>query len=427
MKRVLIITYYWPPAGGPGVQRWLNFVKYFRDFDIEPIVYRPENPHYPLVDDSFVNEIPSDIEILKLPVKEPYKLASVLSKKKTKQISSGIISEKKTTFLEKLMLFVRGNFFIPDARIGWVKPSVAYLSNYINENKVDAIVTTGPPHSLHLIGFALQEEFKTPWISDFRDPWTTIHYHKSLRLMKASAKKHKQLEAKVLNAADQIVVTSKTTKREFQKITDKPIEVITNGYENSELTEITPDPTFSIAHIGSLLSERNPISLWRVLSKLSSEMTNFKNDLKIKLAGTISSEILKSLEEHGLSENTDNLGYVSHSEAIKLQHSSQILLLVEIDRPETRSIIPGKLFEYLATKRPILAIGPVGSDMEDIIVETKSGNFFTPGDEVQMERTVRKLYERFKTQGLQVNSIGIEKYSRRELTRSMAGLILSNT
>ncbi|HBC04727.1 MAG TPA: glycosyl transferase family 1, partial [Aequorivita sp.] len=170
MKRALIITYYWPPAGGPGVQRWLKFVKYFREFGVEPIVYAPKNPNYPLVDENFSSEIPSDIEIIKQSIKEPYRFAKLFSKKKTKQISSGIISKKEISAMEKLMLYIRGNFFIPDARVGWVKPSVSFLSKYISENPVDVVITTGPPHSLHLIGMQLQKDLNVKWISDFRDP-----------------------------------------------------------------------------------------------------------------------------------------------------------------------------------------------------------------------------------------------------------------
>ena len=193
MKRALIVTYYWPPAGGPGVQRWLKFVKYFKEFGVEPIVYIPENPNYPFVDENFSAEIPSDTEILKHPIKEPYRFAKFFSKKKTKQMSSGIIPKKDSTAIEKLMLYVRGNFFIPDARVGWVKPSVKYLSDYLENNDVDVVITTGPPHSLHLIGKQLKKELNVKWIADFRDPWTTIHYHKSLRLNKTSEKKHKAL------------------------------------------------------------------------------------------------------------------------------------------------------------------------------------------------------------------------------------------
>ena len=424
MKRALIITYYWPPAGGPGVQRWLKFVKYFREFGVEPIVYAPENPNYPLVDEKFASEIPSDIEVLKQPINEPYRFAKLFSKKKTKQMSSGIISKKEISAVEKLMLYVRGNFFIPDARVGWVKPSVKFLSKYIAENSVDVVITTGPPHSLHLIGMQLQKDLNVKWIADFRDPWTTIHYHKSLRLNKASERKHKALEASVLKAADIITVTSPTTRKEFEMITETPIEVITNGYDISGKIDFEMDSKFSISHIGSLLSERNPEFLWKVLAEIGKEDTSFKNDLQLKFAGAVSDDVKQSLENFQLMENCEVLGYVSHSEALRLQHKSQILLLVEINSAETRAIIPGKLFEYLAAKRPIIALGPKESDIEGIINETKSGKFFSYWDDDELKTEILQLYKDFKNGELKVASEGIEKYSRRELTRQMASLIV---
>ncbi len=423
MKRALIITYYWPPAGGPGVQRWLKFVTYFKEFGIEPVVYIPENPHYPLVDKSLVSEVPQGIEILKLPIKEPYGFANVFSKKKTKQISSGIITSKKPSFIEKLMLWIRGNFFIPDARIGWVKPSIAYLQKYISEHKIDVIITTGPPHSLHLIGLELKQTMKSPWIADFRDPWTTIHYHKSLRLSKASERTHKKLEAQTLNTADRVVVTSPSTKREFEEITKTPIKVITNGFDSSEKIERIPDDSFSIVHVGSLLSGRNPEVFWKVLSEITTENESFAKDLKIKLVGAVSKGVLESIYDYGLQENCDIVGYVSHMQALQLQHNAQVLLLLEMNRPETRAIIPGKLFEYLAAERPILALGPKDSDVIEIISETNSGYFFTYDDEAQLREQILSYYEDYKSGNLTIDSQHISKYSRRELTKEMAEVI----
>lgn len=427
MKRALIITYYWPPAGGPGVQRWLKFVKYFRDFGVEPIVYVPENPSYPLIDENFVNEVPSGVEVVKFPIKEPYRFAKLFSKKKTKQISSGIISKNKVSALEKLMLYIRGNFFIPDARIGWVKPSIKFLSEYISNNSIDVIITTGPPHSLHLIGMQLKKEHDLKWIADFRDPWTTIHYHKSLRLNKDSERKHKEMEAAVLKGADIIVVTSPTTKREFENITTIPIEVITNGFDVSPKTEVNLDDEFSISHIGSLLSERNPGVLWRVLRRISEEDPSFKRSLQLKFAGAVSEEVKESLRKNGLLFNTDFLGYVSHSEALELQRQSQVLLLVEIDSDDTRAIIPGKLFEYLAANRPIIALGPKGSDIEGIIQETKAGEFFSYSDEDKLKAQILEYFKGYKNGDLTVFSEGIEKYSRRQLTEKMAELVIKLT
>lgn len=426
MKRALIITYYWPPAGGPGVQRWLKFVKYFREFGVEPIVYVPENPNYPLIDENFLSEIPSGTEIIKHPIKEPYRFAKFFSKKKTEKMSSGLIPKKKLSAMEKLMLYVRGNFFIPDARVGWVKPSVEFLSKYIKENPVDVVISTGPPHSLHLIGMQLQKNLDLKWIADFRDPWTTIHYQKSLRLNKASERKHKQLETSVLKKADVITVTSPTTKKEFEMITETPIEVVTNGFDVSKKIDFKMDPEFSISHIGSLLSERNPTVLWKTLAEICRVNASFKKDLQLKFAGAVSEEVKQSLESFQLSENCEFLGYVSHSKAIKLQNKSQVLLLLEINSTETRAIIPGKLFEYLAAKRPIIALGPEESDIEKIIAETKSGQFFSYLDEARLKVELHQMYERFKNGDLEIASEGIEKYSRRELTKQMAALILNS-
>ena len=423
MRRALIITYYWPPAGGPGVQRWLKFVTYLKEFGIEPIVYIPENPHYPLIDQNIVSEVPKGIEILKLPIREPYGFAKVFSKKKTNKISSGIITNKKQSFSEKLMLWIRGNFFIPDARIGWLKPSVKYLRKYIKENSIDVIITTGPPHSLHLIGLKLKEELALKWIADFRDPWTTIHYHNSLKLSKYSEKKHKILESQVLNSADSVVVTSPSTKKEFEQITKTTIEVITNGYDNSEDINPILDTSFSLAHIGSLLSDRNPIILWKVLSEICKENKSFRIDLKIKLIGAISEDVISSIHSYGLKENSNVMGYVSHKDALQLQHNAQVLLLLEMDRPETRAIIPGKLFEYLAARRPIIALGPSGSDVESIIMETNSGKYFSYTEEEKLKEQIISYYKEFQQGKLIVESQNISKYSRRELTHKMSEVI----
>ena len=425
MKRALVITYYWPPAGGPGVQRWLKFVTYFKDFGIEPVVFIPDNPHYPLQDKSIVSEIPEGIEIIRFPIKEPYGFAKIFSKKKTNQVSSGIITNKNQSVLEKLLLWIRGNFFIPDARIGWVKPAVGFLKEYLAKNDMDIVISSGPPHSLHLIGMALKEELGIKWVADFRDPWTTIHYHQSLRLNKRAQKKHLKLESKVLNNSDLVVVTSARTKKEFQKITSVPIEVISNGYDILEKIEPNLDAQFSIAHIGSLLTNRNPELLWEILSELKDENKVFSKNLLIKLVGVVSEDVLKSLAVFGLTENYKILGYVSHQEAIQIQHDAQVLLLVEMDSPETKSIIPGKLFEYVAANRPILAIGPEGSDVEGIIKETNTGVYFKYTDKEKLKQQLQLYYEAYLKANLNVNSKNIEKYSRSALTKSLSTILLN--
>jgi len=422
-KKVLIITYYWPPAGGPGVQRWLKFVKYLPDFNIEPIVYCPENPNYPLVDRSLVADVAKDLTIVKQPIKEPYKVASILSKK-SKTISKGIIpSEKKQNIVEKAMLYIRGNFFIPDARKNWVKPSVEFLQNYIKANAIETIITTGPPHSLHLIGLQLQQKHKVKWISDFRDPWTTIGYHKQLRLTKASKAKHKALEHEVLNSADEIIVTSSNTKLEFQDITTKPISVITNGYDEEKVNIKELDVQFSISHIGSLLSKRNPEVLWKVLKTLVDEEKGFAEDLEINFVGAVSDSILKTVASYKLDAYVKNRGYVSHEEAIVYQKKSQILLLIEIDSDDTKSIIPGKLFEYMVSQRPIVALGPKESDVETIINKTKTGHYFKYNNYEELKTVLKKYYLDYKKNNLKTEPTNLQIYSRKNLTETLSKLI----
>lgn len=423
-KKLLIITYYWPPAGGPGVQRWLKFVKYLPDFNVQPIVYIPENPTYPIIDNGLQSEVSEKAIILKKKIVEPYSFASFFGKNKTKKISSGIIpNQKKQSFVEKTLLWVRGNIFIPDARFLWVKPSVKYLKKYIEENQIDTIVTSGPPHSLHLIGLQLKKELNVKWFADFRDPWTTIGYHKALKLSSSAEKKHKALEKEVLTTADTIIVTSKTTKTEFQAITSQPIEVITNGYDVEKVTKQPLDEKFTLAHIGSFLSERNPRILWKALKELIKENPDFRRDFQLKLIGAISQEVLNTISEFRLNDYVLNLGYVSHQEAVEHQRKSQVLLLIEINSNDTKSIIPGKLFEYMVSERPILAIGPEGSDFAEIITSTNTGVFFLYDELEPLKALLLKYYNLYREQNLKVHAVGLQQYSRKSLTEKLAKLI----
>jgi glycosyltransferase involved in cell wall biosynthesis len=423
-KKVLIVTYYWPPAGGPGVQRWLKFIKYLPDFNIEPIVYVPKNPTYPILDESLTSEISDYLTVLSQPIKEPYRFARLLSKNKSNTISKGIIKEKKSqSLIERLMLFVRGNYFIPDARKTWIKPSVAFLSDYIAKENINIVITTGPPHSMHLIGLQLKKRLGVKWLADFRDPWTSIGYHKQLKLTTRSQQNHKKLESEVLNTADKVIVTSFTTKKEFESITNKPIEVITNGYDKHDIGHVDLDIKFTMSHIGSLLSKSNPEVLWQVLKDLVQEHHGFSNNFQLNLVGTVSDEVLESIAYNNLSDYINNVGYLSHKESVTIQKKSQILLLIEIDSDETKGIIPGKLFEYMASNRPIIAIGPNASDVEVIIKDTNTGKYFSYNDYDALKSTILNYFSAYKKGELQSHPIGLQKYSRRNLTKTLANLI----
>ena len=324
------------------------------------------------------------------------------------------------------MLWIRGNVFIPDARVFWVKPSVKFLKKYLQDNQIDTIITTGPPHSLHLIGLQLKKELNITWLADFRDPWTTIGYHKQLKLSSWAAKKHKDLEKEVMTTCDRLLVTSPTTKTEFEAITSKPIEVITNGYDVEKVDKKSLDEKFTLAHIGSFLSARNPRILWKALKELTKENPEFKKQFQLKLIGAVSAEVIQAINEFKLEKYVNHLGYLPHDEAIIEQKSSQVLLLIEIDSEETKCIIPGKLFEYMVSERPIIAIGPENADFAQIIKETNTGTFFKYDELEALKAQILICFEQFQQNNLKVYPVGLQQYSRKSLTEKLAKLLITN-
>lgn len=424
MQKVLIVTYYWPPAGGPGVQRWLYFASYMREFGVEPVIYAPENAHYPLEDPSLEVHVPAGIKVYQQKIWEPYQLAERLSASRTKRISSGIINRDNPGRMERLMLWVRGNLFIPDARKYWVKPSVRYLRGILKPEGIDTVITTGPPHSIHLIGQGLKEQMDVRWIADFRDPWTTIGYHKALLLSRWAQKKHRILEKSVLNSADALITTSSLTRDEFSALTTRPIHVITNGFSGPQGDSKQPEGTFRLSHIGSLLSGRNPKALWKALRSLSEKDKDFERDLQIDLIGPVSGEVLAALRDENLEEHLRLTDYIPHEKAIEEQQNTQVLLLIEIDSPETRGIIPGKFFEYLSAARPILAIGPREWEVASLIDQCKCGKAFEYGDQQEMERVLSDWYQRYKKGALTITSKGVDGFHRRALTERLVKEVL---
>lgn len=422
MEKVLIITYYWPPAGGPGVQRWLRFVKYLPQFGFAPWVYIPQNPHYPITDASLQQEVPQGIQLLQHPIKEPYRWAALFAPKQTHTLSSGILSEKAPSFAEQLLLWIRGNFFIPDARSAWVQPSIAFLSEIIAKHNIQTLITTGPPHSLHLIGMALKKKYPLQWLADFRDPWTAISYHSKLRLSKAAQRKHKALERAVLNQADKLVVTSPTTQRAFKALTPKPIQLITNGFDEA-LAPVSPTPGFALSHTGSLLTARNPVGLWKALQLLVQQHADFAQALQLRLAGVVGEEVLHAIAAHGLRPYLKLLGYLPHKKVVQVQQQSQVLLLLEANSPATRSIIPAKMFEYFNAQRPILALGPSQWDAATLVRTAQAGAVCAPTDVAALKRVLLNWFRRYQQGTLHVKAKNIERYHRRALTQALANFI----
>jgi hypothetical protein len=427
MKKVLIITYYWIPSGGAGVQRWVKFTKYLRDFGWEPIIYTPENPEYPSIDHSFEKDIPSDVLVLKTPIWEPYNIYRNLTGKKHEAINAGFISEnKKQSWKDKLSIWIRGNFLIPDPRRFWIKPSVRYLTDYIQQNPVDAVITTGPPHSMHMIGLGLKKNFPTlPWVADFRDPWTNIDFYKDLNLTWIADRIHHRFEENVVRTADQVVVVSTGMKQEYDLLKPAKINVISNGYDqdDEQIIAVQLDKKFSISHIGTLNAARNPETVWKVLSEICTENNEFKSDLQIQLVGKVDFSVLEDIRNYGLQDQLLKIDYLSHSEAIAKQQSSQVLLLLINNSGNAKGILTGKFYEYLAAKRPILGVGPTDGDAAEVLRETGGGVMVDFQNEEATKQLILDYYKQYKSDSLTVQTESVEKYSRRSLTGQLTTLL----
>ncbi|SHF45253.1 Glycosyltransferase involved in cell wall bisynthesis [Mariniphaga anaerophila] len=427
MKKVLIITYYWPPSGGGGVMRWLKMSKYLPGLGWKPIIYTPENPDASVVDESLAKEIHPETEIVKTPIWEPYEIFRKLTrKKKGEKFKAGYISEASSgDWKSKLSVFIRGNFLIPDPRKFWIKPSIRFLSKYLEENPVDLIVSTGPPHSMHLIALELKKKFDTPWIADFRDPWTDIDFYNKLRLTKWADKIHRNLELEVLEKADHVVTVSPNCANDLTKVPGKRVEVINNGFdpEDFEGLATSPDEQFSITHFGAFNRDRNPAVLWKTLGALAAENHDFKEKLRIRLIGQTDDSVIQSIEENGLKDNLIQMDHLPHKKGLAELAGSQVLLLPINDAPNARGILPGKMYEYMALRRPILAIGPTDSDFAQILAETNAGAAIGFNDSSGMKAVLNNYFMLFREGKLQVQSASVDKYSRKNLAQKFISLV----
>ena len=432
MKRVLVITYYWPPTGGSGVQRWVKFAKYLPKEGWQPVIYTPENPEQLAIDKSLANEIPAETEILKTRIIEPYRFYKEFLKKSghsKEAVEVNPVNAQNKSIFQKVAMWIRGNFFRPDPRCMWINPSVKYLKDYLKEHPVDLIVSTGPPQSMHIIGMKLAEATGLPWVADFRDPWTKIFYFKHLSMTKATEKWHKKMERKVLDKASTIVAVSPLVQQEFQAMTQTPVELITNGYDECDFTsskfeeaEGGKDRDFIITHTGLFAADGNPTVLWEVLSEKCRKDSEFADKLKIRLVGKTDEQIINSLIEQGLETKTIDLGYQQHAVAVDEQRKASLLILPLRKEPEYKAVLPGKLYEYLASWRPVLGIGQPDGAMSMILNSTKTGVVFDWNDKASLKRFIDLCWERHLKGELTVEDADISRFSRINLTRRMAEL-----
>lgn len=419
--KVLLITYYWPPAGGSGVQRWLKFVKYLPTFDVIPVVYTVKNPEYAIEDQSLQLEVSKDIQVIKGNIWEPNSILSKFNRSE-KERSAGFI-DPKPSFLERQIQYVRANYFIPDARMLWIKPSVRKLTPFVLKNDIDIIISTGPPHSLHLIGADLKKKTGVKWLADFRDPWTNIDYFHSLPFSRKTKQKHQKLENMVLSQADAITVVGKSMKLEFSDRNDH-VHVLTNGFDGEFLNEeVVLDKKFSICHIGMMNADRNPKILWKALKELIEESKDFETDLSVKLIGKCDEEVYQSVSDWGLKNHVNFVAYVPHKDVLRFQRSSQLLLLAVNRVPSAKSVVTGKIFEYLQSQRPLIGIGPVDGDLAEILNETGAGQMIDFDDLVSLKELLKHDYALFKSGQLKNKSNKIDHFHRKNLSRDLAEIL----
>ena len=456
MKRLLIITYYWPPTGGSGVQRWVKFSKYLPEFGWQPVVYTPENPEQLARDESLLNDIPACAEVIKTHISEPYELYRRLTGGKAGQEVNPVNAQRKT-WKQRLSLWIRGNCFIPDPRVGWVRPSVRFLKKYLREHPVDAVVTTGPPHSVHLIGLGLKKALGLRWIADFRDPWTEMFYYKHLGLSAAADRRHRRLEQAVLDGADKIISVSPPVAADFQAKTKTPVVLITNGFDEDDFRNShsgldpespagltgeshpfapgvrvlpdqkkwsgkypdTPAPQrqrteIRLVHTGLFAADGNPLKLWDALAERCEADPDFRARLQIRLAGKVDAAITDAIRARGLGDNLVELGYLPHDETVREQREADILLLPLRREPEYAKVLPGKIFEYLAARRPVLGIGQEDGAAATVLRDAAAGEMF---DWDKKEELLVFLDAEHP------QTAGIEKYTRRALTERLAEVL----
>lgn len=420
MKKVLVITYYWPPSGGSGVQRWLKFVKYLREFGIEPIILTvdPEYANFPVLDESLFSDIPNGVEIHRTQAKSPFAVYSKLRGRKVPQ--SGFAGDSNPNFIERLMRFVRGNFFIPDARIGWNKFAIKKAKELILKHELDCVITTSPPHSTQLIGLELKNTFNLKWIADLRDPWTDIYYNKELYRTKWAEKIDRQLEKKCLESADHIIVVSDSIARLFNKryngINSK-ISIIPNGYDEADFqNKVASETKYNyISYIGNL-GPSYPINNFLIeFNEFSSKNPKWR----LRFVGNVFEDVKNQILNSDLSERVEFISYVEHKKAIDFMIESKALLLIIPNSEENKGILTGKLFEYLAAKKPIVFIGPEDGDAAKILSNTSKVL-------INNQKNMHSLQGFLEHVNQETNKYNFEKFSRKQLTKEIVSLIVLN-
>lgn len=420
----MIITYYWPPAGGGGVQRNLKYVKYLRDYGIEPIVLTAKDADYPVMDKGLKDQIPKGIKVYHAPIWEPYGLfRKFTGKGKNEKIAPGMIDSKKgSTWAKSVSMFIRGNFFIPDARMFWIRKASKMAKEIVEQEQIDVILSSGPPHTAHMIALNVKKALSVKWIADFRDPWTNIDFYDDLKLTKIADWVHKKKEKRVIDNCDRLLTVSWSWAEDFKRLGSKNVKVLTNGFDPEDFNQenVQLDKHFTISHVGSLNKDRNSFELWTAISELTKENEDFKKSVKLQLIGNIDIIAKDQLGKLGLLENVDVIDHMPHKDVLKKIMSSRVLLLLVNKTANVSGIIPGKLYEYLASKRPIVSIGDLTGDSAKVISESQCGHCIDYSDIEKMKTVLMQLFNDYKENKVVSISTNIDRFSRKNITKGLA-------
>jgi len=429
MKKVLVITYYWPPCGGAGVQRCLKFVKYLSQFGIQPTVITVDEnkASYPVIDETLLNEVPDNIKIYRTSTSEPFGFYKLLNRKKDIP-HSAFANESKPSFLQKVSRFIRGNLFIPDARVGWNKYAYKQAKSLLQNESFDAIFISTPPHSTQLLGLRLKKEFKLPWIADIRDPWTDIFFYKSMYHLGFIKKLDAKYERTVLEQADSVLVVSESIKRIFASksndVNADKIQVIPNGFDEEDFNVLSSpsEDSLIITYTGTLSDDYNISSFIKALAEII--IDNPTVSIKIRFVGRVSERVLDEFKSNNLSNHIEVIKYVPHNESINYLMQSTALLLVIPDIINNEGILTGKLFEYLASRKPIIGIGPEQGDAANIINECQAGSMFNYGEFDRIKIHLNDLVAHWKQNPrLDLTKDTYKKYSRKNQAEVLSKII----
>ncbi len=430
-KKVLIITYYWPPSGGSGVQRWLKFVKYLPQFGYEPHVFTPENPSFTLTDESLLRDVPDEAEVIRFPIWEPYDLFFGLlkftgGKKHTK--ATDFVATKKTSLLQRVASWVRGNFFIPDPRVFWVRPSVRFLSEYLEQNDIKTIITTGPPHSIHLIGLRLKRKNRSiKWLADFRDPWSEWGLLDSLHAGALARRRHRKFEQQVLKHADEVLTITPFFVRRFEALGNRQVHLFTNGFDEDDFRNMIRPRTgkFIIRHIGIVNEKCNPVPFLSALEDLTKKDPTFAAKVQLEFIGEVHRQVRDFVSQSPvLNKIIVFRASVPHKQLLKEYGTSALLLLVLTGYKNAEGYLPGKLFEYVATGIPVLGVGPVDGDAAVLLKETRAGEMIGSQDHEGMVKALANTFQNWvegNTPG-RTSEASLD-YSRRVITGKLVSLL----